>query len=170
MLITDYLNQRGPIRTQTSLAFMLNKNQLLLALKKHGFGKGKWNGVGGKLLPGESIEQTATREMFEEIGVKPLKLKQVALFTFLYPFDPQSDQIVHVFVAESWEGKPVETEEMKPRWFDFTEIPFQQMWPDDSIWLPEVLKGNLVKATFLFDPDNLLNNHTLERVSQFSNS
>jgi hypothetical protein len=35
---------------QTTLVFVFNeKNQILLAMKKRGFGEGKWNGAGGKL-------------------------------------------------------------------------------------------------------------------------
>jgi 8-oxo-dGTP pyrophosphatase MutT (NUDIX family) len=33
-----------------------DEQKILLAMKKRGFGEGKWNGVGGKREPGESIE------------------------------------------------------------------------------------------------------------------
>jgi len=38
-------------------------------MKKRGFGVGKWNGYGGKLEEGESIERCATRELEEECGI-----------------------------------------------------------------------------------------------------
>ena len=38
-----------------------NDKQILLGLKKRGFGEGKWNGFGGKVQPGESIAQGAIR-------------------------------------------------------------------------------------------------------------
>lgn len=34
---------------------------ILLGLKKRGFGEGKWNGFGGKVEPGETIHQAAAR-------------------------------------------------------------------------------------------------------------
>ena len=37
------------------------QRRVLLGLKKRGFGAGKWNGFGGKLEPGETIEQAAKR-------------------------------------------------------------------------------------------------------------
>lgn len=30
---------------------------------------------------------------------------------------------------------------MRPQWFDFADIPFDQMWEDDRIWLPVLLKN-----------------------------
>jgi 8-oxo-dGTP pyrophosphatase MutT (NUDIX family) len=38
-------------------------------MKKRGFGVGKWNGYGGKLDEGESIEQCAIRELEEECSI-----------------------------------------------------------------------------------------------------
>lgn len=34
---------------------------VLLGMKKRGFGAGKWNGFGGKVQPGETIEEAARR-------------------------------------------------------------------------------------------------------------
>jgi len=30
---------------------------------------------------------------------------------------------------------------MRPQWFDFADIPYDQMWEDDRLWLPMVLQG-----------------------------
>jgi 8-oxo-dGTP diphosphatase/2-hydroxy-dATP diphosphatase len=38
-------------------------------MKKRGFGKGKWNGFGGKVEEGECIEDSAIRELEEECGL-----------------------------------------------------------------------------------------------------
>ena len=42
--------------------FAKKKDKVLLAMKKRGFGAGKWNGVGGKVKDGETIKQAAIRE------------------------------------------------------------------------------------------------------------
>ncbi|MDR0650832.1 MAG: NUDIX domain-containing protein [Candidatus Peribacteria bacterium] len=53
---------------QTTLVFLFNlQGQLLLAMKKRGFGVGKWSGPGGKVEEGESISQAAVREVEEEV-------------------------------------------------------------------------------------------------------
>ena len=36
-----------------------------------------------------------------------------------------------MFSSRKWEGEISETEEMKPIWFDFDKIPFENMWKDD---------------------------------------
>ena len=51
-------------------------------------------------------------------------------------------------------GEPQESEEMKPAWFKIDSIPFESMWADDIFWLPEVLKGNVIKAGFTFGIDD----------------
>lgn len=44
-----------------SLIFIRKASEILLGLKKRGFGKNKWNGFGGKVEKGESIFQGAIR-------------------------------------------------------------------------------------------------------------
>ena len=51
------------------------ERQLLLGRKKRGFGEGKWNGFGGKLEPGETVEEAAVRELQEESGVTATQLR-----------------------------------------------------------------------------------------------
>lgn len=37
-----------------TLCYLLKDDQVLLAMKKRGFGEGKWNGPGGKVEKGET--------------------------------------------------------------------------------------------------------------------
>ena len=129
------------------------EKEILLAMKKRRFGTGKWNGVGGKLEGSESIIESAARETKEEIcvDIRPEDLKQVATIDFFFDQNPDWDQRAHVFFAERWQGEPCETDEMKPEWFKTDAIPFEAMWIDDIFWLPRVLEGEKIKATFTFD-------------------
>ena len=43
--------------------FLYTDTQLLLGMKKRGFGAGRWNGFGGKVLEGEDIFTAAQREL-----------------------------------------------------------------------------------------------------------
>ena len=52
---------------QSNLCYLFNENKILLGLKKRGFGKGKWNGYGGKKEDGETIEEAVVREIYEEM-------------------------------------------------------------------------------------------------------
>lgn len=138
-----------------TLLFLLTDDQILLAMKKRGFGMGRWNGVGGKIEPGETIEQATARECYEEIGVTPGELEKVAHLTFTFP-DDTDDILAHVYTTRSWEGEPVETEEMAPQWFTHAEIPYKEMWTDDEFWLPHVLDGKKLVATFMFTKDEVM--------------
>jgi 8-oxo-dGTP pyrophosphatase MutT (NUDIX family) len=146
-----------------SLLFLLREGEILLAMKKRGFGAGRWNGVGGKPEPNEGIEQTAIRECQEEVGVIPNSLQHVASLTFvLHESSAVTKLYVEAFVSQNWEGEPVETDEMAPKWFKLGDIPYKDMWADDIFWLPEVLKGNFVTATFHFDENDKVLKHQLE--------
>lgn len=140
---------------QATLCLLVKEGQILLAMKKRGFGAGRWNGVGGKPNEGESIEEAAIREAQEEIGITPKSLKRAARLSFLFPQNPPDqnwDQQVHVFLVDEWQGEPAESEEMNPKWFSINEIPYESMWPDDIYWLPKVLAGTTVLGKFIFDP------------------
>ena len=54
-------------------------NEILLGMKKRGFGTGKWNGFGGKIENGESAEQGAIRELEEEssLVVRDIMIEKV---------------------------------------------------------------------------------------------
>ncbi|RLE74587.1 MAG: NUDIX hydrolase [Thermoprotei archaeon] len=131
-----------------TLLYIIQNERVLLILKKRGLGSGLFNGVGGKVERGETIEEAVIRECIEEVRVKPLNLKWMGLLEFynnneLYGY-------VHVYTANSYEGEPRETDEAKPIWFRFDEIPYDKMWGDDTFWLPHVLNGKKIYGRFWF--------------------
>jgi mutator protein MutT len=150
-----------PELRDSTLVFLIKRDQteisqICLAMKKRGFGEGRWNGVGGKVDARETIEQAAKREALEEIGVELKQYQKAAELAFSFPHNPDWDQLVHVYLCEDWAGEPVETEEMRPQWYDAAGLPFGQMWPDDPYWLPDVLKGKKVKAEFVFGEGDVI--------------
>ncbi|MFA5004082.1 MAG: 8-oxo-dGTP diphosphatase [Candidatus Saccharimonadales bacterium] len=147
-----------------TLLLLVQDDAILLAMKKRGFGAGRWNGVGGKLDAGETIEQAMIRECQEEISVTPTSYEKVAIHDFVFP-DGATDMQVHTFVGNAWEGDPAETEEMAPQWFKLSDIPYDDMWQDDPHWLPQVLAGQKLHTRFTFDDqDNLLDTKIHEAV------
>lgn len=44
-----------------SLVFVRESTKILLGYKKRGFGQGRWNGFGGKVEQGETVEEGAIR-------------------------------------------------------------------------------------------------------------
>ncbi|HEU5121728.1 MAG TPA: hypothetical protein VFT59_02690, partial [Candidatus Saccharimonadales bacterium] len=72
---------------------------------------------------------------------------------------------VHVYLCDEWEGEPVETEEMAPEWFRLADIPYGDMWQDDTHWLPQVLAGDKIYGQFTFDKDDNLLTHNARAVT-----
>lgn len=136
----------------TTLCLFVNDKKILLGMKKRGFGVGKWNHCGGKVQDGETILQAAVREIKEEIGilVSENDADRIGHVDFYFKDKPEWNQKMHIFLIKNWTGEPVESEELKPRWFSLNEIPYDNMWADDKHWLPMVLAGKKLEGRFDF--------------------
>lgn len=142
-----------------TLVVIHDHEKILLGLKKRGFGSGRWNGFGGKVQDGENIEQSALRELQEEVGIIPQDLRNRGQIVFSFEAEPDELE-VNIFSANNFSGEVVESEEMRPQWYLHKEIPYDQMWADDPHWSPLVLDGKNVKGKFHFDnpqDQNILN-------------
>lgn len=156
----------------TTLLFLIKKKEdeishICLAMKKRSFGVGRWNGVGGKLLPGETLEQGLRREAEEEIGIVPKNLLKRAELNFTFPYKDEWNQIAHVYFCENWDNEPQESEEMNPKWFSVDELPFENMWPDDVFWLLRILKGESVRGNFTLGEGDVVLEQKVELVQSF---
>jgi mutator protein MutT len=136
-----------------TLAYLVESERICLAMKKRGFGEGNWNGYGGKVEEGESIEEAAVREIEEEsrVIVSPNNLDKVSIIEFFFKDGKHLE--VFSFFVRNWKGEPEETEEMRPKWFSLREIPYESMWADDPYWLPRALLGEKLKGKVFFNED-----------------
>lgn len=156
----------------TTLVFLVKKDaglitDICLAMKKRGFGVGRYNGVGGKVEMGETIEVAALREAREEIAIEAKRLEKVGELSFYFPHNPAWDQLVHVYLTDLWKGEPKESEEMNPSWFNISDIPYSSMWPDDEFWIPIVIGGEKVRASFTFGEGDVVLEDQVEVVQSF---
>jgi 8-oxo-dGTP diphosphatase len=137
-----------------TLVFVMRGDEILLINKKTGLGKGKVNGPGGKVDPGETPEACAVRECREELGITVSNLEYCGEHRFQF-VDGYS---IHVWVyrTRDFEGEPVETGEAEPLWVPQDQIPYEQMWEDDRIWLPMVIAGECFQSRWIFDGDTML--------------
>lgn len=140
----------------TTLCFLLRNDNILLGMKKKGFGQGKYNGFGGKIKQGETVLQAAIRELEEESGIRvqEKQLEPAGVLDFIFPASPELRHDVHIFLVRIWQGEPAETDEMRPQWFLTSHIPYDAMWKDDIYWLPGVLEGKTINGTVLFAENN----------------
>lgn len=149
-----------------TLVLIRREEQILLGLKKRGFGMGLWNGPGGKVHEGEAPEACARREAREEFGIELGDLKKIGVVTCEYrEVDEPKDMEVHIFETKDFYGEPIETEEMRPRWFPVSKYPFDKAWPDDEFWFPWYLEGKTFRGRFQFHGYKKVVEHELYEVT-----
>lgn len=137
-----------------TLVYVIRGGEMLLMRKKRGLGAGKINAPGGKVDPGETLEQCARRETEEEVRIEVGKLDYCGDNRF--QFADGYSLHAHVFRATEFAGTPTETEEADPMWVPLDQIPYSEMWEDDELWLPLVIRGQWFTARWLFDEDRMV--------------
>ncbi|OYW41949.1 hypothetical protein B7Z28_01950 [Candidatus Saccharibacteria bacterium 32-45-3] len=139
----------------------------MLGIKKTGYRENIWNGVGGKVEKGETSEQGIVREAREETTTRPMNFWEVAQLNALHRYKNGSVQhFVHVYLCDEWEGEFEPTKEFSPRWRKREDIPYDRMWEDTKLWLPQVLGGNKVYGEFTYNTDDTLETHQIEIVEE----
>ncbi|XP_077980099.1 oxidized purine nucleoside triphosphate hydrolase-like [Glandiceps talaboti] len=133
-----------------TIVYIVKDNKVLLGLKKRGFGVGNWNGFGGKVQAGETIEDAAKRELEEESSLTVDHLEKIGVVDQEFVNDSTVLEM-HIYKTDSYHGDPTESEEMKPQWFEIDSIPYDKMWADDKYWIPYMLKGDYFYGYYLFE-------------------
>eukprot|EP00977_Amphora_coffeiformis_P011660 scaffold2804_cov181-Amphora_coffeaeformis.AAC.28 len=153
------------------------KQRMLLGQKHRGFGKGMFNSFGGKIEPGESDAESARRELEEETGIDvPIEVMsnaKVGVLHFTFADSPMK-MTVHLFRINVTVSTPINKEnssskyfpldptvirgceEITPHWFeDWHNIPLNNMFADDSVWLTHLLESKkdlVLDGYFHFHP------------------
>jgi 8-oxo-dGTP pyrophosphatase MutT (NUDIX family) len=152
-----------------TLIFLIKKEEnkiteICLAMKKRGLGVDKWNGAGGKPKEGESFEDCAIRETKEEIGVDIKDFYQVSEMYFKTNNSTDWNEQVKAYFCEKWIGEVTESEEMNPKWFNVSDIPYSMMWPEAVTWLPKALEGKIQECRFVYDDKDQLLSHEIKEI------
>jgi len=111
---------------------------------------GKWNGLGGKLEPGETPEECAIREVREESGLiaKALELRGILTFP---EFANNRDWYVFVFVITDIEGELIESTEGNLEWIDDAKIFELNLWEGDKIFMKWLAEKKFFSAKFVYE-------------------
>lgn len=134
---------------KATLIFLLRDGEVMLIKKLRGIGAGFYNGPGGRMEDGETLEECAAREMKEEVGLAVRNLEYSGLCHFNFGGKPFMD--VYVYRASEYSGEMKNTDEAIPEWFPLDKIPYDRMWKDDRYWFPLMLAGKKFEGTFWFD-------------------
>lgn len=138
-------------RKLVTLVLVQEGDRVLLGMKKDGFGGGWWNGFGGKVEAGETVETAARRELMEEVGIDVETMAHAGVLFFDIEGDERLHEC-HVFRGSGVIGEPVETTEMvTPRWFGVSDIPYDKMWKGDDAWMPLFFEGKSVEGVLAFN-------------------
>ncbi|HIT94158.1 MAG TPA: 8-oxo-dGTP diphosphatase [Candidatus Faecivivens stercoripullorum] len=97
---------------------------------------GKWIGVGGKFEEGETPEECAVREVYEETGLKVGSLRLRGIITFV--MQPLTTEYMFLYTCDDFSGElsdPDGCPEGILRWVEKEKLDELPMWEGDRIFL-----------------------------------
>jgi len=97
----------------------------LLQQRRNAHGDGTWAPPGGHLEFGESWEECAAREVFEETGMKIRNIRLIAVMNDI--FEAEHKHYITILMESDWQsGEPTITEPDKcsqQAWFTYKNMP-----------------------------------------------
>lgn len=131
-----------PILATLGYILSPDRRQTLLVHRNKRLGDqhlGKYNGLGGKMLPTEDIHQCLLREIFEEAGIRCERVVLRGTINWT-GFGPQGENwFGFIYRIETFSGVPrLTNEEGDLVWVDVGKIMTLPMWEGDKYFLPLV--------------------------------
>jgi 8-oxo-dGTP diphosphatase len=115
--------------------------------------EGKWNGLGGKFEPGETPEECAVREIYEESGLSIHNPKLRGLLMF--PNFKGNDWYVFVFTATEFSGELIDSPEGELEWIRDEKMLSLNLWESDHIFFPWIQDAKFFSAKFEYEADKM---------------
>jgi len=128
--------------------------------KANDMNMGKWNGLGGKLEPGETPEECAKREILEESGLNVSNLVMKGLLTFP-GFSNEEDWYAFVFTASEFEGELIDSPEGYLRWIPDAELFDLPLWEGDKIFMPWLNRPGFFSGKFIYKDGRFIEHHVI---------
>ena len=119
-----------------TLGYVVRDGRVLLVHRQRA---GDWNGLGGKLEPGEDAVTCLMRELREEAGIDATSLRLRGSIAWPGFGSDGSDWFGLVFLVDAFVGEPPERNDDGPlRWVPLAELGDLPMWEGDRHFLPLV--------------------------------
>lgn len=121
---------------KTTLCYIQKDDSYLMlhrTKKKDDINEGKWIGIGGKFLPGESEEGCLIREAKEETGLTLLNYELKGIVTFLS--DIYDDEEMYLYTCDKFVGQLTDCNEGELKWIKKEDIFNLNLWEGDKIFL-----------------------------------
>lgn len=145
-----------------TICYIDNGKELLLMhrnKKQNDVHEGKWISVGGKLEPGESPEECAIREIFEETHLTVTKMELRGIVTFPN-FTPEDDWYTYVFKITEFEGDLISDEDSREgtlEWVSYDEVLSKPTWQGDYEMFKWILEDvSFFSAKFTYKDKKLI--------------
>ena len=145
-----------------TLCYVRKNNQTLMLhriKKENDIHEGKWNGLGGKIEPGESPEECIIREVKEESGLLIHSLQFKGILTF--PKLDEHDWYVFVYVSDDFSGELIESAEGRLAWIDNEKITSLPQWEGDALFIPLLDKPGTFSGKFIYSREKCNGNRPL---------
>jgi len=126
--------------------------------KQNDMHAGKWNGLGGKLEPGETPEECAIREIREESGLLVSNPLLKGFLTFPL-FAADEDWYAFVFLVSQFEGRLIDSQEGILRWVPDQDLLDLELWAGDRIFLPWLERPGFFSGKFIYQDGDLIDYH-----------
>ncbi|MCU9534249.1 NUDIX hydrolase [Streptococcus sp. CSL10205-OR2] len=148
-----------------TICYIDNGKALLLLhrnKKENDIHEGKWISVGGKIELGESPEECAKREIFEETGLTATKMDFKGIVTFP-SFTPENDWYTYVFKVTGFEGELIkDSPEGTLEWVPYNEVLKKPTWEGDYEMLKWILEDYpFFSAKFSYVNEKLVDKEVL---------
>lgn len=138
-----------------------NKTLMIHRVKKENdMHMGKWNGLGGKIIPGETPEECVIREVEEESGLK-IKNPNLKGFITFPAFDGFEDWYVFVYTATDFSRRLKKSDEGILRWINNSELLTLPLWDGDKIFLKWLSNDRLFSAKFIYKNGRLVEHNVI---------
>lgn len=116
---------------------------------------GKWNGLGGKMEPGETPEECAVREVFEESGLRVRNPRLRGFLTFP-AFANEEDWYAFVFTITDFEGELIDPAEGHLAWIADEKLSELPLWEGDHLFFPWLERDDIFSAKFVYRAGRLV--------------
>lgn len=130
-------------KCNSSLIYLENSRGEYLMLhrvkKKNDINHDKWIGVGGGFEHGESPEECALRETFEETGLTLTDYRLRGIVTF--DCEGQETLYMYLFTASAWTGELSECSEGDLEWVPKKKVYSLPIWEGDKIFFRLLEEG-----------------------------
>jgi len=117
--------------------------------------QGKWNGLGGKFLSGESPEECVIREVEEESGLRIQNPKLHGFLTFPN-FKAGQDWQMFLYTASEFTGTVKDCDEGHLEWVEDSKLKSLPLWEGDTLFLDWLKQDKFFTGKFVYENKKLI--------------